>query len=191
MKRDIQSPTAILRAEIEAWRTANRLSREGVAIMILDAHEKSGADIATEINFDFGGDSYERAKKAAQKIFRWLDEGNLPANMLPSILAALPTDLRLHCMNEMFRPLGVTARSSEVTDGADFDAAQHASALVRENSEGVVALLAAGANPTPSQLKAALKEVSDVRETASATERALLAQLEGTDAQPSQLRSVS
>lgn len=182
-----QATASVLRAEIEAWRKPLDLSREAVAVMVMEKHAELGADQSSGITFDSSSkDIYTRAKTAAQKIYRWLDDGALPADMLPSLLAVLPMDRRLNVLNEMLRPLGVSARNAEDVAGVSFNAAQHATALVQENSEGVVALLAAGANPTRDQLKTALKEIRDVRETASTTERALEAMLDGAP----QLRQV-
>jgi hypothetical protein len=188
MKSSPQNPiNSILRAEIESWRVAGRMSKESVGSAVLEEHEKRGGDVAAGVDFEFSGDFYDRAKKASQKLYRWLDGvAPLPGNMLPTLLAVMPIDRRLNVLNLMARPLDMEVRASGEGDCASFDAAHHASALVRENSEGVVALLAAGSNPTPGQLKTALKEVGDVREAAACTERAILAQLDG----PNALRAV-
>lgn len=180
MKRaiQIQAPAAILRAEIEAWRTASRMSREAVAIAVVEAHEASGADAATEIRFDFAGsDSYDRAKKAAQKLFRWLDEGNLPANMIPSLLAALPQERRINCLCEMFRPLGIEARSSAATEPGELDVSSHLRSMIKESSEAQMALVGLGNHPGAPELRVALKEVREEREAAVSAERALEAAL--------------
>lgn len=180
MKISPQNPlNSIFRAEIEAWRIASRMSKESVGGVVLEEHMKRGGDVPTGADFEFSGDFHDRVKKATQKLYRWLDDVTpLPVNMLPTLLAVLPMDHRMNALNQMARPLDMEVRASGEGDCASFDAAHHASALVRENSEGVVALLAASTNPTRGQLKTALKEVADVREAAACTERAILAQLD-------------
>lgn len=181
---------SIFRAEVEAWRIASGMCKESVGGAVLDEHMRRGGDVPAGVDFEFTGDGYERSKKAAQKLYRWLDGvSTMPGNMIPVLLAVLPMDRRLSALNQMTRPLDMEVRASGEGDCAQFDVAHHASALVRENSEGVVALLAAGANPTPDQLQTALKEVGDVREAAACTERAILAQLDNAEPALS-LRSV-
>jgi hypothetical protein len=130
-----QSPAAILRAAVEAWRTASRMSREGVAVAVIEAHEASGADASTEISFDYGGDTFDRARKSAQKIFRWLDEGNLPANMIPSILAALPAEQRLQCLAQMFCPMGIEVRQVGPSAASELDVPAHLRLVMKEAGE--------------------------------------------------------
>ncbi|GAB3416780.1 hypothetical protein NX774_12090 [Massilia agilis] len=174
-----QAATSILRTEIENWRNANGLSRESVAISVIEAHARLGADIATGITFDSSKkDAYDRAKTAAQKLYRWLDEaGNLPADMLISVVAILPADLQLHVLNQIMRPLALEARSTEQTFEGCLDAATLASSLVKEQSEAVVAVLAAGNNQTPEALIAARKEAVDLAESTASTIRAIDAEL--------------
>lgn len=165
-----QAPVAILRAEVEAYRTASRLSREAVAIAIVEEHEKSGADAATEISFEFANsDAYDRAKKSAQKIYRWLDEGNLSANMLPSILAALPMDLRLHVLNQVLRPLGVEVRGCEDVEGVGFNAMGDLKVMMKEGAEAQMAVLGLSADSSIEELKKALREVEESREADART----------------------
>jgi hypothetical protein len=182
-----QAPAAILRAEIEAYRTANRLSREAIAIAIVEAHEKMSADKATEIAFEFSGsDAYDRAKKSAQKIFRWLDEGNLPANMVPSILAALPMELRIHVLNQVLRPLGVEARGSEDVEGVGFDATSDLKAMMKEGAEAQIALVGVTADAPVEVLQKALREVEEAREAHDQAARDLKSAIAGK----AQLRAI-
>jgi hypothetical protein len=156
-----QAPVAILRAEIEAWRTASRMSREAVAIVIVEAHEAGGADAATEILFDFGGDAFDRARKSAQKIFRWLDEGNLPANMIPSILAALPMERRLNCLGQMFCPMGIEVRHVGAGGDGSLDVAAHLPRVMKEAGEAQLALVHLPADASDADLLAAHKELTE------------------------------
>lgn len=163
------APAAILRAEIEAWRTAGRMSREAVAIAIVEAHQALGADLATEISFDFEGDTFAKARKSAQKIFRWLDEGNLPANLIPSIIAALPDELRLRCLSQMFCPMGIEVRAVAGDAPAELDVPTHLRAVMKESSEAQLALVNLAPNASNEVLLAVHKELV---ESAQASENA-------------------
>jgi len=174
---------SILRTEIEAWRRAGSVSREALAIEVMDAHQALGGEAATGVEFSFSGDTYTQAKRAAQKLFRWLDAGDtLPANMVPSILAALPLDVRLHSLNQMFRPLGAEARSLEQVAPARFDGMAHLQAMIKEGGEAKSAVVAAISEPTPQAIKTAIKEVSESIEADTAAKRALEAALLETQA---------
>jgi len=162
MKHEPQfhSPVAILRAEIEAWRTAGRMSREAVAIAIVEKHKASGADLATELSFDYeGSDTFARARKSAQKIFRWLDEGNLPANMIPSILSALPSDVQLRALNQMLCPMGISARAADCAPVPSMDVSTHLRAVMKEAGEAQLALVGLGPDASDSELLGAHKEL--------------------------------
>lgn len=156
------SIASILRAEIEAWRRVGNISREGVAASVMDAHQALGGEADTGVDFSFVGDSYTQAKKAAQKLFRWLDvDGTLPANMVPSILAALPLDVRLHCINQFFRPLGVETRSLDQAAPARFDGLAHLQHMIKENAEAQSAVVLATTVQTPQSIQTAIREVSE------------------------------
>lgn len=164
-----QSPAAILRAEIESWRTSSRMSREAVAIAIVEAHQALGADLATEISFEFEGDTFAKARKSAQKIFRWLDEGNLPANLIPSILEALPAELKIRCLSQMFCPVGVEVRAVDHNAPAELDVPTHLRAVMKESSEAQLALVNLAPNASTEMLLAVHKELV---ESAQASENA-------------------
>lgn len=108
---------SIIRDAVEAWRKANGYSRETAAQRIVEAHEANGFNISSGIIFDPNTrDAFERMKVNADRVFRWLDEVTkdrnlLPANFIPSILAALPDDYRLLALQRMLTPLGVSAHS--------------------------------------------------------------------------------
>ena len=142
-----QSLVEILCSTVEAWRNT------AVAIAIVASHVAFAAGAATEINFDFGGsDAYDRAKKSAQKIFRWLDEGDLPANMIPSILAALPSEQRLTAMNQIPCPLGIEARAADQAPAIGFDPLKHLKNIAKESAKEKLALIQVGAEASEEQL---------------------------------------
>lgn len=162
MNTHASSVAGILRTEIEAWRRAVNASREAVAIEVMTAHQALGGEAATGVDFTFTGDTYTQAKKAAQKLFRWLDGGcPLPADIVPSILAALPLDVKLHCLNQMYRPLGIEARSLAPVAPAHFDGAAHLQAMIKEGGEAKTAVLIATTKPTTDSLRVAIKELNE------------------------------
>lgn len=176
-----QSHTVIgtIRTLVSDWRKEQGWSRESVVQQIVEAHEQIDGPTTTGIVFDPATkDTFSRSKVNADRVFRWLDDDSkdnnlLPANFLPSILAALPMDLRLQCLGEILRPLGVEVRSSATADGDAFDAHAHVGALIKESAEASQALLAVGAGATMHALESACKEVQDVHEASGATLRAL------------------
>jgi hypothetical protein len=173
-----QSPTAILRAEIEAWRTAGRMSREAVAIAIVEAHQASGADLATELSFDYeGSDTFARARKSAQKIFRWLDEGSLPANMILSILAALPPDVSLRALNKMLCPMSITACAADCDSPADLDVPRHLRAVMKEAGEAQMALVNLSPNASDTDLLDAHKELTEAAQACENAARDTMAEV--------------
>ncbi|MFZ3193725.1 MAG: toxin YdaT family protein [Moraxellaceae bacterium] len=110
---------------VNAWRRDARLSRESVVQLIVEAHERVGGH--TEIHFDQGpSDAFQRMKNAADRVFRWLDDQTkdtnfLPANFLPSILAAMPLEVRCACVNELLEQTGLAAHVPADADSAHLD----------------------------------------------------------------------
>jgi len=173
-----QTIAGVLRTEIEAWRRAGNLSREAVAAMVIEAHQALGGEAATGVEFSFAGDTYTQAKKAAQKLYRWLDvDGTLPANMVSSILASLPLDVRLHCLNQVLRPVGIEARSLEQVAPARFDGLGHLQTMIKETAEAQSSVLTAASAQTPASIRVAIKEVAESIQVQADTKRSLEAAL--------------
>lgn len=181
MKQNLQAQSLveILRAALEAWRrTDGRMSREAVAVCVTEAHEALDAESVTGIGFESAGkDCYSRAKSAAQKLYRWLggddeQEAKLPANMLPSILAALPMEHRLSFLNQVLCQVGIEARAVGCDVGARLDVSSHLRAVMKESGEAQLALVSLPATATHAELLAAHHELV---EAAQASERAACA----------------
>lgn len=165
-----QGIASVLRAEIEAWRRVGNTSREAFAVMVMEEYARQGGEVATGVDFNFVGDTYSQAKKAAQKLFRWLDvDGTLPAAMVPCLLAALPLDVRLHCMNLALRSLGMEVRVRESVTPGHFDGFGHLRAMIKESSEAQTAVVLATNDPTPAHIKSAIKEVREAIEADQST----------------------
>jgi len=120
MQRESHRPTTvitILREAVDEWRRGNHWSRETVASTIVEAHERIDAPLITGMVFDPPTrDAFERMRVNADRIFRWLDDvskdrNHLPLNMLPSVLAALPMELRVQTADRMLRQAGLAARA--------------------------------------------------------------------------------
>lgn len=181
MRNESHSITLIgtLRTAIVEWRKREGWSREAVVQVIVEAHEHMSAPAATGIVFDPNTrDTFERAKVNADRVFRWLDDESkdnnlLPANFIPSILAAMPADIRLHCLDAILRPLGVAVSGLDAAAPADFDATPHLSAMIKEGAEAHIALVGVKPGAPLAVLVAARKEVGDVAESTSRAGRAL------------------
>ncbi|MRR49417.1 MAG: hypothetical protein EG825_00655 [Rhodocyclaceae bacterium] len=178
---------ATLRSTFEAWRKANDWSRETVAQKVVEAHEEIEADHITGIKFDPPTrDAFERMRVNADRLFRWLDDiskdrNHLPANMVPSLLAALPMDARCHAMDEILRPVGLGVRVI-AAHGPDDSLPAMFRAMLREGAEADVAVseLLDGADET--ELLSAQRELTEdlmARQSALAWVEAQLAALRG------------
>ncbi|MCM1512001.1 MAG: toxin YdaT domain-containing protein [Oxalobacter formigenes] len=175
---------AVLLEQVNAWRKSQAFSRETAAQAIVEAHEATGGPALTGIRFDKSNpDAFARQKAAADRIFRWLDDASkdsnlLPANFIPSILAALPVAYRVAALNELLRPFLLVAWPMD-TDGGALDAPLMLKTLVKEQSEatGAVADLVDGV--TREELLRASKELSDAISTASTMRAAIEKALRG------------
>lgn len=167
-----QSLVELLRNAVEAWRRSapGQMSRETVAIHVTDAHERIGADAATGITFESTSkDAYTRAKSAAQKLYRWFggddeQEAKLPANMVPSILAALPIEQRVAVLNQIFCSLDVEVRAVDQAPAIGFDPLKHLKNIAKESAEGKLALIQVGAEASEEQLLQVRVELTEAAE---------------------------
>ena len=156
----------ILRHHVEAWRKREGMSRQSVAMVIVDAHERIGGPADTGIEFDPPSkDAYSRVATNSERIWRWLDDvtketNYLPANFAKSILAAMPLDIRMAALDEYLRGVGMACRQlpgsaecAEFTPGA-------LGSLLKETSEAAVAFTALLDGHNKAELQAAQKELS-------------------------------
>ena len=158
---------AIVMDYVNRWRKANGWSRETVSHVIVEAHQKTGGEEITGIVFDHSRqDAFTRHKNAADRIFRWLDDSTkdsnlLPANFLLSILAAMPMDMRVACLNDLLRSICVTVRPFVACQDR-FDAADMLRRVIKDQSEAEMALVDLVDGATYEELTKASKELSDV-----------------------------
>lgn len=159
---------ATIRDAVEAWRKQNGWSRETAAQMIVEAHEREGLHRVSGIVFDpHTRDTYERMKVNADRIFRWLDDVTkdnnlLCANFVPSILSALPSDLRMHLLDDMLRGHGMACRMI-VTDSDNTPIGMLRSMMV-EMSEATQAVAALLDGEDPGELDNAQHQIAEAQE---------------------------
>lgn len=156
---------SILRDAIEGWRKQNSWSRETAAQVIVETHEQQGWQQVSGIVFDpHTRDAYGRMKVNADRIFRWLDDATkdnnlLPTNFVPSILAALPADLRMNTVNRMLMPVGLACRNIS-TEGTTQPLVM-LKEMLTEASEAESAMAALVDGVDPGELENAHKELSE------------------------------
>lgn len=154
---------AILRDHVNAWRRDNNWSRETVAQVIIEMHEQIGA--STGIIFEPHTKDIGAIREVnSQRHFRWLDDETkstnlLPANYIPSILAAMPIERRLACSSEIMVSIGLgaclpsDAEEGELTINDVFE-------LQREDLDATQALADAIQNPSSENIDRAERKLA-------------------------------
>lgn len=137
-----------LRHYVEAWRKRDGMSRQSVAMLIVEAHKRIGGPADTGIEFDPPSkDAYARVFANSERIGRWLDdfskETNLmPANFAKSILAAMPDDVRQACLDDYLRGLGLGCRKLANAAGVPEFTPGALGTLIKETADATVAFTA-------------------------------------------------
>jgi hypothetical protein len=156
-----------IREHVSEWRKSKQWSRESVVQDVVEAHISIGGPAATGISFaPSTQDSFERMKVNADRVFRWLDDETkdtnlMPANFLPTILSALPPDLRASLLDELLRPLGLGVRHLSGAVAPDMDTTGILRSVLKEGGEAYQALVELIPAATPAALGRALKEISE------------------------------
>jgi hypothetical protein len=165
-----ESPIASLLRHINIWKKRDDLSNATIADEIVKAHDRIGGALRTGIRFESNsGDEYNRMKANQMRIWRWLDDVSddknlLTANFLPSVVAALPLDLKISFWNEYLAHDGLCVTGAEPGDG-EFRIADLA-AVMKEDSEAHQACAQVIGNPASIQLlQQAKKEIDEAIET--------------------------
>lgn len=159
-----------------------RASRFALAMDLVDAVDRLGfAEVLALEGLTFArtDDVHNDARINAQKLFRWLgqyENQHAQADRLfyveVALLAALPEDLRLLYLNELYAPLRVTVVADHCCDGKVVNVLNMAAMLTKENSEAQVAVIHLGTEPNREQLEAAHREL---RESAASTTASMAA----------------
>lgn len=169
---------AIVLDHVNSWRKANGWSREAVVQEIVEAHQRAAGPAVTGIRFEpHTSDVFERAKVNADRVFRWLDDSSkdnnlLPANFIPSILAAMPVEVRQHCLDDMLRGVGIAARPLDTAEDGSMDAVGLLRSMIAENGDAQRAVAALLDGATRDELIDAQRELA---ESVTATQAALVA----------------
>lgn len=169
-----QTPIAIVRSHVEDWRRVNRWSRETLADQIVQAHERIGGPLLTGIKFEPPTtDLFERQRVNADRIYRWLDDvskdkNHLPFNFIWSILAALPEDRRLHLVEDLLAPVGLSsgfAGFDPAAEDGDHTVVMHFQAVVAHGADANVALSRMLDGIDPEEPELARKKLSIAKAT--------------------------
>lgn len=148
----------VLREHVIAWRKAEGWSRETVAQVIIEAHEKVNG--VSGIVFEpHTKDICEAREVNSQRIFRWLDDETksnnlIPPNFIPSVIYAMPQHRRLACLSEALVPLGVGVHLVDDSEEGAPDINDVIEAQLAHGAALQAATLAVQ-NPTPENLEAA------------------------------------
>lgn len=171
---------ATLRDVVQEWMRREGYSRETAAQLIIEAHDRIGGPAATKIEFNpETRDAYERARVNADRIFRWLDDvtkdrNMVPPNFIPSVLSALPLDLRLLAGNALMLPANMACHPlGEQSQGEKLLCLFKAK--MKEGSDAQMAVAALLDGIAPGELKAAQVALQED----IATSQALLTMVEG------------
>lgn len=152
---------------VNLWRKSRSWSRETVVQAIVETHEKINGPTVTDIRFEGSHpDAFMRQKTNADRVFRWLDDSTkdtnlLPANFLPSILAAMPADIRIRCVNEMFQSADLTVRAISRSLEETEDFSRLLPSLLKESGEANVAVANLLDGATSEELAIARKELTE------------------------------
>ncbi len=136
-----KSVTGFIKDMLDGWRKIHGWSQSAVVAQVVEAHKAIDAERSTEIVFEEerrGRDLTHCQRINMQRVYRWLDTedgpGNMPVNVLPSVLAALPIELRIELANLILEPAGLAARPMGAS-GEGFDPGHHVQTLLKELPE--------------------------------------------------------
>lgn len=174
-----------LKRYLRLWKRRTGASDATICDAIVHAHDALGLAAKTGIRFSPGSaDEYNRQKANAARIMRMLTdephtdgEAVAAINILPSILAAMPADLRALFLNEYLAPLGLTVRGIEGVEQPGLNATSHLVSLSREASEAQCAIASLIDGGTREELAKADAELADVEEAARKARTAIRQEL--------------
>ena len=158
----------ILREHVADWRRAAGLSLLSAVDAIVLAHDTADGPAVTGIRFDAHTDAFQRAKNNSDRVMRWLDDETkdtnfLPANFVFSILAGMPDDARVHCLNDMLRRFGLCVRAIESSDETGL-ALGDICDLASADADAMASLAAVVAAPTQANYEIALRKAARAAE---------------------------
>lgn len=138
-----KSVTALVKGMLDDWRRSLRWSQSAAIDSVVQAHKAIDGERVAEILFEEerpGRDATHCQRINMQKVYRWLESddegpGNMPVNFLPSVLAALPEELRVQLANDILAPCGLVAHLVGQSSESEFDPSQHVMTMLKELPE--------------------------------------------------------
>lgn len=169
-----QSRINLLRSSIKQWLEIPKVSRQVLAVEIVEKINNLGfketlSDMG--ISFANSGDHYHDARVNAQKLFRWLgesDDGIYTSHdslwhIEQAIVAAMPEGIRIGYLNAVWSITGShitkSCKSSECAEEVHFPTLLIN--IIKECSEGQVAVAELPHATSRAELESHLKEVSE------------------------------
>ena len=172
------SRLTLLMKAINKWLELPKVSRSALATAVVQAVDdlKMVSVLAKEgISFTYSDDIYNDSRVNAQKIFRWLgqyaDQHAVPERLFyveQAILAAMPVDLRIGYLNDVYNMVGVTVVVDHVSDGLSLSTSDMAATLTKENSDAQIAVIRLGVEPSRFEVEQAYRELRESRGTTQA-----------------------
>lgn len=168
-----QSRLALLREAIREWQKLPRVSQRVIAVSVVEKVNALGfkdtlADMG--ISFVCNDCPYDDARINAQRLFRWLgtadygqylDMGKLWLVEQP-IAAAMPEEIRNKYWNAICSPTGSMVTKSCGKEGkTDYHIPTLLTNVLKESSEGHIAIAQLEGDQTPGELRKHLNEVAE------------------------------
>lgn len=194
------TPIQCLKRHLDAWKlrgpNGRGMSEATMFDEIVAAHNRIGGPERTGIRFNEGDDLYNRQKANALRVKRLLadedpvkdDLADQLVNLLPSILAAMPADLRISFLNDYLTPLDMhVAGNDEADDGelgiSDLAEIMHKDAQMQQSFAAVLQ------SPDLSALTAAYKDINESIETKKKKGRFIAAMIRAKSATGSAIKA--
>lgn len=158
---------SVIKTHFEKWRKEQRYSRETAIQFVTNAHEALGFDVVSGIRFNPNTDDvFERQHCNAERVYRWLDDVTtdrnlLPANFIPSILAALPLSERVACMNDLLHSVGLVVSAIDEGIEEDLEVNRHLPGMMKETHEALQSVVQLNAGIDEKNLLSAHQEIDE------------------------------
>lgn len=170
--RNRSQPTLIarVRAAFLDWKHTNQWSNETTFKHVVESHTAIDGPAITGIAFEPATqDEFTRMRINGERITRWLDDESkdknlLPANMLPSLLAALPMDRRASLVEDLLRPVGLGVRVLHAAEGQSFNVLMMLSEVTREGADVQQALIDCADGATQAELDHLAKQLRELQD---------------------------
>ncbi|MGI0119645.1 hypothetical protein [Zooshikella sp. RANM57] len=177
MNSQSQGRFGLIQKYVNHWLSLPKLSRAILTDKVVTAFFDFGFDqILTDQGITFKDSDCLNCEQAmrvnAQKFFRWLgfyDEQFKSEQKIialePAIVAAMPNDLKLAYLNEVYAAAGVyigTRKGDEPNmPGGENGIRQVAASITKENAEAQIAVIQLGPNPSIEQIRTTYRELKE------------------------------